>query len=138
MRVKKNCSFFLDYLYFSTLILNLLLLCGYEFNFLMKVLNTVDRIDRKTLIPYKNKNENIFLKNDVLILKLPYDLNIYHDKTSFQKIKNFFNETYRYDLKIKFFYSTQSNLSSLILHNFRFPQIKLLKNKVCFKSNCET
>ncbi len=76
MRVKKNCSSFLDYLYFSTLILNQLLLCGYEFNFLMKVLNTVDRIDRKTLMPYKNKNENIFLKNDVLIFKLPYDFNI--------------------------------------------------------------
>jgi hypothetical protein len=109
LRVKKNCSSFLDYLYFSTLILNQLLLCGYEFNFLMKVLNTVDRIDRKTLIPYKNKNENIFLKNDILIFKLPYDFNIIHDKTSFQKIKNFFNETYRYDLKIKFFYSIQSN-----------------------------
>ncbi len=108
LRVKKNCSSFLDYLYFSTLILNQLLLCGYEFNFLMKVLNTVDRIDRKTLIPYKNKNENIFLKNDVLIFKLPYDFNIIHDKSSFQKIKNFFNETYRYNLKIKFFYSIQS------------------------------
>jgi hypothetical protein len=63
---------------------------------------------------------------------------VIHDKTSFQKIKNFFNETYRYDLKIKFFYSIQSNLSSLILHNFHFPQIKLFKNRVCFKSNCET
>ena len=41
-------------------------------------------------------------------------------------------------MKIKFFYSVQINLSSLIFHNFRFPEIKLFKNKVCLKINCET
>ena len=112
--VRKNCSSFLDYLYFSSLILKQLFLCGYELDFLIKVLNTVNNIDRKTLITYKNKNNNIFYNNETLLFKLPYDFNIIHNKASFDKIKTFFNETYRYDLKNKFFYSIQSNLSSLI------------------------
>ncbi len=85
-----------------------------------------------------NRSNSPILSNYILLSKIPYDFYIIHDKTSFIKIKNFFNETNRYDLKIKFFYSIQNNLSSLILHSFRFPEIKLFKNRVSLKNNCDT
>ena len=53
IRIKKNCSYNLDYFYHSSLLMKQLLLCGYDYDYLIKVLHTVDNIDRKTLIPYR-------------------------------------------------------------------------------------
>ena len=136
-RVKKNCTYESDYFYFSTIVMKQLLLCGYDYKFLIKVLNTVDKIERDTLIPYRNKKINNFCDNNTILFKLPYDCNIIHNKNKLNEVKAFFDENYNFDVKVKFFNSVQNNLGSLLIHNFKIPKIEVFKNTVCIKQNCE-
>ena len=137
IRIKKNCSYDADYYYFSTLVFKQLLKCGYKFKFLLKVLHTVDYINRDDLIPYKNRENNDFNSNNNILFNIPYDFNILLNNDNCKKIKTFFHDNYGFDLKIKFFYSIQNNLGSLLLHNFKFPKIKIYRNTKCSKFNCE-
>jgi hypothetical protein len=140
IRIRRICSSFLDYLYFSTLITKQLVLRGYSFNTLRKISNTVGKIERNSLIPYKSKNDsNTYTNNDYILFKLPFDLNFKHDKDKLFKLKNIYIKNKNFEgMKIRFFNSMQSNLSSLLIHNFRFPKIVSYKNKKCEMLNCET
>ena len=138
IRIKKNCSFSLDYYYYSTFIMKQLLICGYNYNHLIKVLHTVDNIKRETLIPYRDKQITQFVNENTILFKLPYDFNILHNNIKLNKLKNFFHDNYNFDLKIKFFNSIQNNLGSLIIHNLKYPKIVNFSNRICNKLNCET
>ena len=91
----------------------------------------------ETLIPYINKNETLFCEKNTILFKVPFDINIIQNKCKLNSLKTYFEDNYSFDLKIKFFNSIQSNLGSLLIHNFKFPKTIVFKNTVCAKLNCE-
>ena len=91
----------------------------------------------ETLIPYINKNETLFCEKNTILFKVPFDINIIQNKCKLNSLKTYFEDNYSFDLKIKFFNSIQSNLGSLLIHNFKFRKTIVFKNTVCAKLNCE-
>ena len=74
----------------------------------------------------ENKNDNKFLNENTILFKIPYDFNIIHNKEQLNNVKISFEDK-GFDLKIKFFNSIQNNIGYLLIHQFRFPKIKVLR-----------
>ena len=73
-RIRRICSFYDDYLYFSRLLISQLIQRGFNPDLVLKTARMVGNLDRLSLLPYKEKS-NIFTKNNIF-LKLPFNFNI--------------------------------------------------------------
>ena len=112
---------------------------GYDFNKIRKVSHSISIIDRKSLIPYKTKNNSI--SNNFIFFKLPFDRNfinifeIIH--SSFTSLKNKYS--FLNNFKINTLFQMQPNISSMLIHkifSFNFNNIfKSYKN--CNNINCK-
>lgn len=61
MIVRRICSLYSDYLFFSRIIFTQLLSRGYDHNLLCNIIHNIGKLDRDSLIQYKEKqNLNIF------------------------------------------------------------------------------
>jgi len=102
LTIRRICSSFSDYLYFSRRIYFYLLKRGYDGIFLQKVSNSVSKLNRDNLIPYKNKISNFNTKNSFLF-KLPFEKNLNNDHLNLNLLfkENILNSKIcNYNLKI--------------------------------------
>lgn len=128
IRLRRICTRFNDFIYFTSIITKQLLNRGYELTTINKVFNMVSRLDRKELLIYKGKKSIDF--NNNFIFKIKYDSNLanqeYILKKAFQNFKN--NENHKFsETDLTLVNSCQLNISSILVHNFKFPFIH--KNK---------
>ena len=72
IRIKRICSSYSDFLFFSRKLTDQLLKRGYVKNVIFKVIRTISNIDRIKLLPYKPKSDR-FDKNNIFF-KFPFDL----------------------------------------------------------------
>ena len=80
LTIRRICSSFSDFLYYSRKIHFYLLKRGYDGVFLQKVSNSVSKLNRDDLIPYKNKLVNFNANNkESFLFKLPYEMNLNND-----------------------------------------------------------
>ena len=100
--IKRICTYFHDYLFFSRKIFFQLLKRGYNYKMLRKIMNTVSNLNRNEIIPYKNKEDKIrkFQTNNKnkFTFKLPFNINLndYHIKlnSSFNKAIRDYNSIF--------------------------------------------
>jgi hypothetical protein len=124
IRIRRICTYYNDFLYHSTLLITRLLKRGYDYNKLIKIRHMVCKLDRDSLIPYKQKINKF--SADTVFFKIPYDFNIF--KYSNLLLKNFFKENKFIindkEIKIQLIHSTQPNLGSILVHKFKLPKQK--------------
>jgi hypothetical protein len=138
IRVRKNCSDLNDYFYYSNKFYINFMKRGYDVKNLIKISNTVARLDRKKLLKYKNRNN--YIKQNFLISNIYFDQNIvnFSDtlKNCFNNIKKENNLLTNYFLKN--INIMQPNLGAMLIHNiysFNFHLNNLKFNK-CNNENC--
>ena len=119
---------------------------GYDSRKLRKISNTISKLDRNDLIPYKNKNNNCLPLENCFIFKLPFDININNKhidiKRSFQKIIS--NSVLLKDFKLKLIYSRQLSVLDIFINSFKKPYFKFHYEKcnnryclICFFASTE-
>ena len=74
IRIRRICSNYIDYLYFSRSLLIQLLSRGYNFKFLIHAIHNVGNMDRYSLIKYKVKDNSDLFK-DKIIISMKYNDN---------------------------------------------------------------
>jgi hypothetical protein len=137
IRIRRICSSFSDYLYFSRLLTSQLASRGYKFSFLRKVSNMVSNLDRDSILQYKDKNLNSkFVDN--IFFQLCYSMNLPNVKDilenswiSIPKSLPILN-----NYKIKSIFNINSNLSSLLVHNFPLNKPLNFFYKKCVLPKC--
>ena len=139
IRIRRICTFLSDYLYFSNIISNRLVKRGYEKSLIWKNQTMVANIKRESLLEYKPKNQKIDFEKS-FIFKYEFNKNISNFKEVVKKAFNSFKEKNpRYKNHNLFLINKmQNNLSSILIHNFRYPKIYKNKYKRCKIRNCKT
>jgi hypothetical protein len=136
IRVRRICSSFIDYLFYSRLFTFELIKRGYSFKLLSSQSRMIGKIDRNDLIPYKNKKK--FIDNKTIFLNVEFEKTLVNLKDIFIKTwKNtFLNHETLKDTKLIILNKMQLNLSSLMVHNFPYPKISIFSYKNCSDLNC--
>jgi hypothetical protein len=138
IRAKRICSKLIKFIYFGSVISDQLISRGYERNLIDKIFTMVSRLDRDSLLLYK-KRKNINFENTFL-LKNRYDNNVHNFKEIAYKAFDTFKEEnviFKYH-KLMIVNTMQNNLSSILVHNFKYPYIKSFSFKHCENLDCKT
>jgi len=133
LRIKRICSSFIDFLYHSRNLFVNLLKRGYDYKSLKKSFLIVAKIDRDSLIKYKNKENKKEL--NVLRLNMTFDHNYLSLKAdtlyNFYLIKNYY--TWLNKFKLAFSNTIMPNMKKIFIDNFDMK--KFNKNFFTFKCN---
>ena len=102
-----------------------------------KIFTMVSKLDRDSLLLYK-KRKNINFENTFL-LKNRYDNNVNNFKEIAYKAFDTFKEenVVFKDHKLMIVNTMQNNLSSILVHNFKYPYIKSFSFKRCENLDCK-
>jgi hypothetical protein len=137
LRIKRTCSSFTDFLHFSRILYSHLIKRGYSQSSLNAVINKIMKIDRNSLLPYKNiqsiessKNLKIFInfENHFSFIK-----NIIYKELNTLRIDGSFLNAY----KFIFINRMKCNLSDIFVHNLKIEKIKHFFYKSCNNISCE-
>ena len=138
IRVRRICTDLTDYLYYSSLFAIQFIKKGYEKNRVYKIARMVGDLNRDKLIPYKSKQNN-FDFFEKIFFKLPFSFNYLNVEKFFYNYNkdsdcfSSFFENYR----VKLLYSMNSNLSKLLIHNFKTDKHAAFKYHKCQKTSCK-
>jgi len=146
IRIKRICSDYIDYLYYSRILLIQLLSRGYKFEYLNKAIKYIGKLDRQSLIQYKNKDQSDLFKNKIII-SMKYDQNYSNIKkllySSWNKNDNKNNEihtdiNFNNKNKKSLFISSgvNTNLKRLLVFNAKLNRNLNYKSEPCNKLNC--
>ena len=135
IRIRRTCSNFIDYLLFSSKTIDQLVSRGYVKNEVQKISRSVAVIDRKKLLPYKEKTNIIGGKS--LIFSFPYETNVTKIKTSFYSAFNSISQKdYLLDKKFLLINSMQQNLHSLFVHEQKLLRTVNFRYEKCSQNTC--
>lgn len=137
IRLRRICSYSYDFIKHSLKLTFQLLDRGYKLKHINKVFNMVFDLDRNKLLEYKDRN---LRDNKVLNFIMEFDRNSTDFKNVFSRAFESFTNRYESfkDFKFRIINSTQRNLSSLLIHNFGFPDSLNCRYKKCSDFNCQT
>ena len=137
LRIKRICSSFTDFLHFSRILYSHLIKRGYSQSSLNAVINKIIKLDRNSLLPYKNiqsidasKNLKIFInyENHFSFLN-----NIIYKELNTLRIDGAFLCAY----KFIFINRMKYNLSDIFVHNLKIDKIKFFFFKNCNSVSCD-
>jgi len=135
IRLRRICSIFSDYLYFSRKLILQLLTRGYNIELLLHTFRIVCNMKRLNLLQYKEKKKNSCGKK--IFFKFPYDNNMNCLDTVFNTA---FNSIASVNFLTKYNFSVikymQPNLASILIHNFQMFSFKKYKFKRCKDLKC--
>ena len=130
IRARRICSKINNFIYFASTISKQLISRGYNKNLIDKIFTMVAKLDRDFLLIYKPKKNIDF--NNTFIIKNKYDCNILNFKEIANKaFISFKKENLKFkDHKLMVINTMQNNISSLLVNDFKFPQLRnfFLKN----------
>ena len=137
IRIRRICSFFYDYLYFSRIFMYQLLKRGYKYKHIFKISNIISNVDRNKLIEYKSKDCN--LMNNILTFNLPFDFSFLNLEKSFYNIFSDYCNNFNFldNSRLKIIYKKQLNISDIFVHNLKNDSIKKTNFKKCDNDNCK-
>jgi hypothetical protein len=138
IRIRRICSNYLDYLYFSSLLIIQLCKRGYDIDVVSKIAKQVGDNDRNKLLPYKkrpnkDRNENMFFffKFNSFCKELKR-----HLVSAFENTRN--DNRCMMNNKLFVVNKIDTNIGSLLIHNAKLPDYdKKYKYTKCKKSNCK-
>ncbi len=135
-RIRRSCTLFSDYLFFSRMLIAQLVERGYDFNIVLKCARMVGTLDRESLIPYKPKDDS-FSKNTIFF-KLPFNFNTLNLERAFSdSFSKISNSDFLLNQKLKLIFSMQPNLSSIFVHNFKLLPTNTFNFKICSRVSCK-
>lgn len=139
VRIRRNCSSYIDYLAIARILSIQLIKRNYDTNMIFRVSNIVANMTRNKLIPYKINKQNIELDKNILFIT-PFDRAI--PKFNNTIISSFNNSiSSNNTLNIKPVNSIQTNLCSFLVHNRKIDLIRRNSRfctKPCNMTNCKT
>jgi hypothetical protein len=137
IRIRRNCTKLVDFYFYARILLAHLFKRNYNYKAIMGIIRNLAKIDRKTLLPYKYKNNN-FLKYNNFNVFMEFDINnqmfknnLYHSYNVILKHHSIFNTK-----KLMIVNKIKNNIGSIMIHNFKFESVKKFSYKKCFNSNC--
>ena len=140
IRLRRINSKYIDYIYYSNILINQLIKRGYKKRKLQKIKFQIGNIDREKLIPYKTKNRDDFNKKNRINIKINYDLNYKNMKNDlnliFNKVKK--DNKLNNNLKLNYINLLQPNLLMLVAKNFKLYKQNNKKTLKCEKADCKT
>ena len=138
IRAKRTCSKFNKFIYFASSFSHQLVNRGYDRNLIDKTFFMVCKLDRNKLLEYKRKDYINF--NETFILRNSFDNNIVNFKKVAHKAFKIFKEDFPQfsNNKLMIINKMQNNLSSLLVHNFKFPSISKNFYSSCKNLECKT
>ncbi len=136
IRIKRICSSYSDYLFFSRLLIFQLYQRGYNYNVLCSLSNIIGSLDRFILLPYKTRIKEKF--NNHLLVPLVYnktfpDMSNTIVKTwSEQRVNSILK-----NVEVKVISKIDLNLKSIYVFNLKPPFIFNYFTKPCLMKNCK-
>lgn len=142
IRIKRICTEFQDFLFFSRQLFTHLLSKGFKKEFLISVIRNISSIDRKNLIEYKSRTSENETRNDSIWFSIEYNKFTDGLNKTLKCAWNNFNETLFQKFNCNFSISNRKNLnlkqlfvfnSSYSNKNFNFHSFSCLQNncKIC-------
>ena len=130
LRIKRICTDYFDFVEAAKDLSLNLLERGYEAKEIRRVFNIVSNLDRNSLIPYKKKVNNLdFSKN------IPFFFMFNSNFSKFNKdlFSTYYKTTFNYPILNNFSLNNNidSNLNSLLVHNFIFSTSSSFKTYKC-------
>ena len=120
IRIRRICSEYIDYLYYSRKLIFQLLKRGYNLTYLIKICLTIGNESRDNLIPYKNRelSSKLFCKNNFKYI-INFDINYIDLKKDFNSISNKLKKDFNWvsDFKFSALYSSFSNFNNIFINN---------------------
>lgn len=136
IRIRRICTFFSDFTYFSTILKDQLIKRGYDGKELEKVFRMVSKLDRKKLLCYKERESRT--NENIIIFKHEFDKSIKNFneifRSSFDKV--FKNDDKLCNLDFLLVNKMQNNLKSILIHDFEIPSIEKNYYKRCNDLKC--
>ena len=140
IRIRRICTNYIDYLFYSRKLIAQLLKRGYDFKFLIKICLTLGKVNRNELIPYKDKEtiNRVYCNNNFKYI-INYDINYLDLKLDFNIISNKLIKNYNWlkDFKFSVLFSSSSNLNNILINN-NHNSILLKSNYISYKDTCES
>ena len=122
IRIRRICTEYIDYLYFSRKLIAQLLKRGYKYEFLIKICLSIGKEERKELLPYKNKEivNRIYCKNNFKYI-INYDLNYIDLKKDFNQISINLKDNFKWlkDFKFSVLFSSSENFNKVFINYSR-------------------
>ncbi len=145
VRIRRIDSEDSNYLNDGIVLIDHLVARGYDRTSVFKTYSRVFKIERASLISYKNKTQSIKENsrlNNTLFFKLPFDCNINENslKVAINTASNqLCSANYYSDMKVRIVNNMQNNFSSIFVHNktmdvsvhHRYSKCLLLSCKIC-------
>jgi hypothetical protein len=137
-RIRKICSSIIDYFHFSRLLFIQLIKRKYNPQMLCGIIRNEAKIDRLSLLPYKDDENNNFLNKNAFFIFQTFDFNFNYLRSCiynyFAFISNNFSSTY--NKRIVILNRIKTNIGSLLIHKFPLEETKNFKYKSCYNLDC--
>jgi hypothetical protein len=133
LTIRRICTNFSDFLYFSRKLHFHLLKRGYEGKILQKVANSVGKLNRDQLLPYKiREKSNIF--NNNFLFKIPFEMNLDNDVLDLNSLfRSCINTNSKIaNFKLKIIYSKQLSVGGIFINSFKDVNFKFNFKKCNF------
>ena len=139
IRIRRICTHFCDYLFFTRKLIFQLLDRGYDFKSLIALQFTIGKIPRECLLEYKAKKINVYSKNNNHVLFFGNEFN-----RSFIQKNELYNNSLSHiqkafqwliDYKLKFYFLISLNLFSIFIHKKKLVYTNCHTRK-CLINNC--
>ena len=139
IRLRRNCTYLSDYLFFASFISLKLKNRGYDEKLIKKSLTMVSNLDQESLIEYKNKDKGINF-DKTFIFRQFFDKNIVNfNKVLKDAFNNFKDKVPIFkDHRIFLVNKMQNNLASIMIHGFSYPSVYKNNFKRCKNKTCRT
>ena len=139
IRIRRICSNFSDFLLCGSKLLSQLVSRGYNRLKVIKTFMIVAKIDRNSLIAYKDKSLDKLKLNNTIYFKFPFDSNI--NKIMFAKSFNtasneLVSSKYFCDKKIRVVNNMQQNFLTTFVHNSQLNVHVNHKYNKCLSKTC--
>ncbi len=149
IRVRRICTTYIDYVFHAKKLVIQLYLRGYDFNLISNVARAIGKIKRDSLLPYKNKKNDIINKSNTLLTYYKFDSSLSFFKNTineaFQITKEFLkkeqhiNSNFIQNFKLKSLFCIGNSIGSSLIHGHKNKKmIKIFKNFKCNLTGCNT
>ena len=137
IRIRRICSYFYDYLFFSRKLTSQLVNRGYDIKKVTSMARTIGNVDRLSLLPYKTKIDHFNCTTKNIFFKFPFELNTIKVKTALNSAFNSISTSEPLtNVKFNVINTMQNNLSSIFVHEFKLFATKKFSYSKCRDPTC--
>lgn len=135
IRNRRICTNYHDYIAISKLHIDQLVNRGYNIIDLIKTCKIIGNIDRNSLLPYKDKQNNLTIDNKINIMYF----HLYNYNLNFSYIINNSFNSILYNNKFNLIYINKinCNINNALVHNFKIIKNQKYKTNKCNQLNCK-